>query len=132
MAQDNPMYAGIPNPNLIRRELLLGTKDIIGSMKSFEQLLILREQKQAVFMDLKRTTEEIIVLNRRLKNAIPKAPIKMVPVKEEKRPEPLPSPLTKAERSMERVERPAIKPVHNIDILEQELAKIEAELKGLE
>ncbi|MBI4449282.1 hypothetical protein HY641_04635 [Candidatus Woesearchaeota archaeon] len=118
MAEQNPLYAGIPNPILIRRELLMGTKDAIGLLKNYESVIVLREQKQAALMDLKRTTEEIIVLNRRFKNAMPKAPIKTAserahkekPIRED-------SPETETDK---------------IDILEQELTKIEEELKGLQ
>ena len=121
MADQNPLYAGIPNPTVIRRELLMGTKDVIGLLKNVEHVTRIREQKQAVLSDLKRTTEEIIVLNRRFKNALPKAPIKTTPAREVKEKS------GAAARDDER--NPT---VDNIDALEAELAKIEAELKGLQ
>lgn len=130
MADDNPLYAGIPNPSSVRREILLGTKDVLSILKSFEELQSLREHKQAVLSDLKRTTDAIVALNRKLKQAIPKAPIKSIP-KVERRDDDIVH-----DKKTFVAPRPKVAPVSKeqskIDLLEQELAKIEAELQGLE
>ena len=119
MAEGNPLYAGIPNPTLVRREILLGTKDILGVLKSYERVSVIREQKLALIQDLKQTTQEIIVLNRRFKTALPKAPIKATPAK------------SAGKESHHAVAVVETEP-DQIDLLEAELAKIEAELKGLQ
>ncbi|MEK6874995.1 MAG: hypothetical protein AABX52_04575 [Nanoarchaeota archaeon] len=122
MAQEqNPLYVGVPNPSLIRREILLSIKEIIGSLKSYDQIGLLRQEKHELTNEYKRIAEEIIVLNKRLKNAMPKAPLKAAPATQVKK-------IIEDRRATAQQKTEPDK----VTVLETELAKIEAELKGLE
>lgn len=116
MEQD-VFYVGVSDPAGLRRDCLLGGKALLDILKRYEVSKELRENKLEYIYELKRVFDEILVLNRKLRTKLPKVP--EAPAIDDK-------------------ERPAAKklpkkaPVRtHMDILEDELAKIEERLEAL-
>ena len=108
-------FVGIRDPIELRKELLTGSKDIIDSLKRYEQYKDLKEEKLHHIMELKRVFDELLVLNKKLRTKLPRTPIK-VPIPRETRGKARTTKITPAK----------------IDVLEQELSKIEERLGSLE
>jgi len=113
--KEEAFFVGIKDPVEIRKELLLGSKDIIASLRKYDRFSAFREEKQKYSEQLKRVMDEILVLNKRLRTHLPKTPLKGPA---------MPKPAAKP------VQKPKAK--DKLDILEQELSKVEARLKSLE
>jgi len=105
-------YVGIKEPTEIRKELLTGSKTIIDSLKRYEKYKNIKENKLQYILQLKRVFDELLVLNKKLRTKLPQVPIK-------KTPEITKPTQTKLAKT-------------NIDLLEEELSKIEERLSGLE
>lgn len=64
-------YVGIENPTETRRQLLTSTKQIVNSLREYETFRQIRAQKLKTIMELKRVSDELIVLNKKLKTKLP-------------------------------------------------------------
>ncbi len=109
--KDSLYYVGIKDPAEMRRTLLYSSKDLIDSLRGYENFKKIKERKKNLIEELKLTIEELIVLNRRLTVRLPKGYIKP-----------------------ERTSKPRMveKPHSQLEILERELSKVENRLKELE
>jgi len=112
------LYVGINNPVELRRDVLMSSKDTLNLMRKIEILQALRRQKEEVRNILHHIFEELIVLNKKLRTAMPKTSIPEAPVI-------LPEPVA------EMHEEPSA-PRTKLQILEDELAAIENKLAALE
>jgi len=101
--------------------LLTSSKNLIDSLKRYEAYKDFKEEKLTHILELKRVFDELLVLNRKLRNHLPRIPIKVPPVTREMERE-RPTKMTKPMRMAK----------NKVDILEEELAKIEERLGGLE
>ncbi|MBW2970182.1 hypothetical protein KY309_03180 [Candidatus Woesearchaeota archaeon] len=117
--EEELFFVGIRDPVEIRKELLTSSKNLIDSLKRYEQYKDIKEEKLQRITELKRIFDEIMVLNKKLRNHMPKTPLRAPSTKTEK--------TTKASKS-----KPTKFGKTKIDVLEQELAKIEERLGGLE
>jgi len=116
---DELFYVGIRDPVEIRKELLTSSKNVIDSLRRYERYHELKEMKLQHVMRLKRVFDELLVLNKKLRGKLPKVPIRMPTIE------------NGAERSMKAPTRKA--PSHTkLDVLEDELSKIEQRLGSLE
>lgn len=113
------MYVGIKSPIELRRDVLLSSKDALDLLRKIEVMRGLRKQKEETQNDLHHVFEQLIVLNKKFRSAMPKATISEVPVLE-----------------MPVVETPVEYPVSGektkLQILEEELSAIENKLAALE
>ena len=114
-------FVGIRDPIELRKELLTSSKNLIDGLRRYESYKGIKEEKLQYVLELKRVFDELLVLNRKLRGKLPKIPVKVAPtVTREEKPEKMPKgraiKLTKGK----------------IDVLEQELAKIEERLGSLE
>ncbi len=69
-------FVGIRDPTEIRKELLTSSKNIIDSLRRYERYNSLREQKTTFIVELKRTFDELLVLNKKLRGSMPRTPMK--------------------------------------------------------
>lgn len=115
------LYARVAEPSELRRELLVSTKKLIEALRSFEQYKLVRQEKQTLSGEVKDLSDEIASSVRKLKTHFPKTEIKLK--KEVKKPEPKPEP---------KVEAPKKQQKGKLQILEDELGKIEGKLSALE
>ena len=116
--EDELFFVGIRDPIELRKELLTSSKNLIDSLKRYEAYKDVKEEKLLHIMELKRVFDELLVLNKKLRNKLPHIPVKAAPT------------LT---REMPAQKGKPMKMVKGkIDVLEEELAKIEERLGSLE
>ncbi len=106
---------GIKDPMEVRKELLLGSKDLITSLKKYDEFVHLREAKQKYIEELKIVMDELLVLNKRLRTHLPKTPLKG----------------PRVVRKVEPPKKPK-SPRDQLDVLERELSRVESRLQALE
>jgi len=114
------MYVGIEDPLTHRKNLLMCSKDLITSLKNYERLKAIRAEKVERIYELRKTIQEIIVLNRKLKQFLPKMALPKMAT-----PEP-------QHRTVHRKPLTKTKVKTKVDLLERELDRIESKLKRLE
>lgn len=119
MKTKEPLYVGIAEPNELRKEILFSSKKIITLLKRKEEFAKLRQEKASYIAKLKELFDSMIVLNRKLRRYMPKENLPRTPVFEKEQFEP-----------PKKEEAPA--PKNTLDILEEQLAKIEEKLSMLE
>jgi len=104
--------------------VLMSTKDILDALKRYEQYKMIRTEKLKVLGELKHVADQLLVLNRKLRSKMPKSPVKIpdfhVGMREgEGKIITGPTPMT-------------ARPKSKLDVLQEELEKIEARLGALE
>lgn len=114
--EDQLFYVGIHDPVELRKELLMSSKNLIDSLKRYERYKNIKEEKLSYIMELKRVFDELLVVNKKLRGKMPKTVGTPPPAKKKATGKPK---HVKIKRS-------------NIDLLEDELAKIEERLESLE
>jgi len=117
-----PIFVGFNNPVLIRRDLLLSSKDLIGALKKQEGLIDLRLRKQNYLVEFKRIADELIMLNKKLRSHLPKVPLREKEVKR----------IVPVRALSESPEAPIPRKSSHIELLEKELARIESKLDALD
>ena len=118
-----PLFVGISNPILVRRNLLLSSKTLIDALKRQEGLVDLRLRKESYLVEFKRISDELVVLNKKLRSHLPKVPLRE---KEVRNISPVRAPVMIPEA-------PIIhKKSSHIELLEKELSRIESKLNALD
>lgn len=110
MTDDNHFYVQISDSATVRKALLGNSKQVIGLLKRFEHLKLIRKKKTEELLKLRKSNKEITVLINKMKRLLPKSEMRIKIQREKKTPV-----MTK--------EAPVPK---------SELAKLEAELRGIE
>jgi hypothetical protein len=114
-------FVGIRDPIELRKELLTSSKNLIDSLKRYEAYKSVKEEKLRHIMELKRVFDELLVLNKKLRNKLPHIPVKAAPT------------LARETKEMPTAKGRSVKlSKSKIDVLEEELAKIEERLGSLE
>ncbi len=117
---EDMFFVGIPNATDLRRQILTNSKTTIGILRDYGEYSQLRGEKLESIIQLKKKVDEIIILNKRIKTLLPKVP----DIKPRQAQYIAPSQRTTA--------RPVKHINHHVDILEEQLSKIERRLKALE
>jgi len=118
--EDELFFVGIRDPIEMRKELLTSSKNLIDSLKRYEAYRSVKEEKQQHILELKHVFDELLVLNRKLRGKLPRTPLKAPTVERE-------------ERQRAKTVKITTKPAQSkVDVLEEELARIEERLGGLE
>lgn len=113
--EENLFFVGVKDPVEVRKELLHSSKNLLNSLRRYESFIQVKEEKAQVENELQRVFDELLILNKKLRNQLPKIPVKgaeEAPRKEEPQKAPVPK--------------------GKFDILEQELARVEKRLNSLE
>ncbi|VVB81635.1 Uncharacterised protein [uncultured archaeon] len=118
--EEELFFVGIKDPIELRKELLTSSKNLIDSLRKFEQYTEIKQEKQANILELKRVFDELMVLNKKIRNHLPKTPLKAPPV------------IKEVHEEKHAKGKPTKFAENKVDVLEQELAKIEERLGGLE
>jgi polyhydroxyalkanoate synthesis regulator phasin len=119
--EEELFFVGIRDPIELRKELLTSSKNLIDSLRRYEAYKDIKEEKLQHVMELKHVFDELLVLNKKLRNRLPRIPIKTPPVMRE-----MPEP-----RQIQKG-KPVKLTRNKIDVLEEELSKIEERLGSLE
>lgn len=111
-----PFFVGITDPVFVRRNVLLSSKNLIDCLKKYEGLVDLRLRKQNYVVEFKRVVDELLILNRKLRSHLPKTYLR-----------------EKEVLVRNKVESKPLIPSHrsHLDILEEELSRIESKLDTL-
>lgn len=120
--EEELFFVGIRDPIELRKELLTSSKNLIDSLRRYEAFKDLKEEKLRHILELKRVFDELLVLNRKLRNHLPRIPMKVPALRE----------MREGTKPTRIVGKPAKIGKNKIDVLEEELAKIEERLGGLE
>lgn len=102
-------YVGVKEPALLRKTILLSARDVISSLKNYEAYKDISREKTETVFELRRVGEELVVLNRKLRQAFPKTKL----------------PQKKTGKPLEK------KTISKLQDLEKALDKIEGKLKGM-
>lgn len=121
MKTDHPFYAGIHSPKELRRDLLMCQKDVLDCMKRHEHVKNIRAEKEMRLVELKKRLLAIKMIMNKVKSLMPAHAIK-TKVERAERPEPASAPMKKEAQQRKT----------KIQVLEDELAKIEGKLTSLE
>ncbi len=117
MKESHAFYAGIHEPRELRKDVLLGQKAILDSLKKYEHIRAIRAEKEIRVLELKKMLSALRLLTGQLKGILPASAIKG------KTPEARPSAPMKQETRARKTK---------LQVLEEELAKIESKLTSLE
>jgi len=125
--EEELFFVGIRDPVELRKELLTSSKNLIDSLRRYEAFKDLKEEKLQHIIELKRVFDELLVLNRKLRNHLPRIPVKVpTALKEMQQMREGPKTTSKASAKTVKMAR------NKIDVLEEELAKIEERLGSLD
>ena len=119
------LFVEIKEPSATRRDVLMATKDVLDALKRYEEYKATKAEKMRTLGELKHVVDELLVLNRKLRSKMPKAPIKIPELRVE----------GVREREGKIITGPSpivARPKSKLDILQEELEKIESRLGALE
>lgn len=118
-----PVYIGIPEHVEIRRDLLLCSRDILFALKAYEAAREARARRIELIFDLHKVMDELGVLTKKIRLKMPRMPGKISLTQPMQLPEEKvrPTPGKKTPR----------KEKDKLDILDQEMTRIEGKLKRL-
>ena len=125
MKDRHVFYAGVHDPKQLRKDVLVSQKSILDCLKKFEHIRQLREEKEIRIAELKKILSALRIISGQLKMKLPASAMANVP--QRKLPEPAPMP-----RKVVHKARPVVMRKTKMDILEEELAKIESKLSSIE
>lgn len=102
-------FVRVSNPSNLRRNILESSKEIIESLKRYENLKLIRKEKSENISKLKGDVKEIISLISKLKSKLPKVDIKeekeaIVPNKKDFKKEAKTTELEKLESELRNIE----------------------------
>lgn len=118
---DEVFFVGIKNHVDVRKELLTSSKSVLDMLRRHEQYAAIKEEKQHLTSELKRVFDELLILNKKLKTKMPKVSSKSPALRfASEKPKP----------SRKHRKRDEYTPT-KLDLLEQELAKVERRLSAL-
>lgn len=138
MPDEQPLFVGVPDPIDLRKDLLNSSKVLLSSLKKYEDYNERKKEKAKYVADLVKLVKEINLLNRRVKQLLPKAKLKPGMIKQPARAIPPKvshiAVMEAAEKKPEgKKEAPArvIKEKSKLAHLEDELAQVEQKLAKL-
>ena len=129
MKDKHVFYAGVHSPRELRKDVLVSQKALIDCLKKFEHLRQLRAEKELRIVELRKLLSALKIVSGQLKSRLPANAIKMAPkAKPMPEIEYAPAPVRKAPAQR----KPTAPARTKLQILEDELAKIESKLSSIE
>ena len=120
--QEKTFFVGIENPASRRKDILECSKDIVGILKTYDDVNNIRKEKIEKISELRRILAEIKKLNNILQNHLPTDKIRV---------QQTPKTRTKRTTLPKKQENVTKKPDKNIKKLESELSAIESKLNSM-
>jgi len=120
MAETKGFYVGVKEPVSLRRNLLESSKAIVQSLKDYEKLKSIREERHKKILEFKEKIDEILVLLSGLKEHLPRHKLKEDVYAK-----------SKAEKTKKGTKKKAEIKIDEIERLEKDLAEIESRLKSI-
>lgn len=136
-ADQGLLFVEIKEPSATRRDVLMSTKDVLDALKRYEEYKTVKAEKQKAVEQLKKTVDDLLVLNRKLRSRMPKASVKIpeLMIRARAAPTESASPRFAREREEKAITGPtpsAARPKSKLDVLQEELERIESRLGALE
>lgn len=122
-------FVGIRDSVELRKELLLSSKNVLDSLRKYEQYKVIKDQKFQYIAELKRVFDELLVLNKKLRAKMPKVPGKTPSFPGAKESPAEEEPAKQSSKQPVKIERQ--EKLSKLDLLEQELARVEERLGRL-
>lgn len=120
MAETKGFYVGVKEPISLRRNLLESSKAIVQSLRDYEKLKLIREERHKKILEFKDKINEVLILIAGLKEDLPRHRLKEhVYVK------------SKAEKTKKGKTKKVEIKRDEIERLEQDLAEIESRLRSM-
>ena len=119
MKDGHVFYAAVHEPRDLRRDLLMSQKSILDSLKKYEHVRAIRAEKEMRILELKKMLSALRIVTGQLKSRLPANAIKA------RVPEMKPAPSAPAKKEAQQRKT-------KLQVLEDELAKIEAKLSSIE
>ena len=118
--QKEIFFVGIREPTYLRRQVLSCSKDVIASLKKYEQFRYLRREKAENIAKIRKLFDELSLLNNKLKQAMPKTNLRAFAKSE-------------PQRVFIKEQKPSVqkRDYSALDKLEQELVELESKLERL-
>ncbi len=121
-------YVKIEKPKELRKDLLLGSKELIEGLKRYHKIILLREERKKKTETLQNELKEIRLLLTRINKLLPEKQILQEERKKETKPR---KQTTSRTRKKEASEKKEEKPLTEQDRLDHTLAMIEKKIKKL-
>jgi len=115
------LFVPVSEPDKARKELLFASKSIISVLRRQQEYNSIRSQKQAAIHEFLVVYHDLAKLMRKLRTVLPKAELPKRPIAEQEEEKPAPKPAA-----------PVTKHKTKVDILEDQLSKIEKKLAELQ
>ena len=116
----------------MRKELLMGARDVLTSLKRYEVQREIRRAKVESLFELRTVMEELMVLNRKLRQALPKTTIKAEVVRPQPKKPSAPHPAHKGAAPKKKEEAAPPKQKDQLETLQDAMARVEEQLRDLE
>lgn len=110
-------YASIPEPTEFRKDVLLTQKAIIDSLRKHEHIKKLRAEKEMRIGELKKMLAQLKLISGKMKSALPAQAMKRKET---------------VKSAGKHTRKETVQKQSKMDILEDELSKIESKLSSLE
>ncbi len=114
---NEPFFVGILEPVEVRKELLTSSRQLVNSLRKYEDYKHSRDEKLRYIIDLKRVFDELLVLNRKLRSRLPRT---------------IGSPHISSRQKTHSKPAQKTTPSAKADLLERELSRIEERLGSIE
>ena len=85
MAEDNSFYVGLKDPNTVRKEILISSKEIIGLLKKYDHINEIRTKKIEKITELNKVIADIKKLTNTFRSKLPATKLKGEKAKPEKK-----------------------------------------------
>jgi hypothetical protein len=134
-------FVSVSNPLELRKEVLESSKNAIYALQNYQKILLVRQKKLKEIEDLKTSVKELLYLNKKFNEKLPKYKLDILPdpkkITKEKQ-----SALSPAPKKAKSVAAPVNAPVKvpkappkektELEKLEDSLASIEGKLKNMQ
>ena len=129
------LYVSVENPGIARKGVLEASKQLIGMLRSYERLRVIRAEKKEALAKLKNSIAELGAGITELKQALPEVKLNELPRLPQQPKQKAALPAAKAQKNAkEELPRAPKQPIQRktqVEKLEEELGRIEDRLKGL-
>jgi len=120
MAEAKRFYVGVKEPISLRRNLLESSKAIVQSLRDYEKLKLIREERHKKIIEFKEKIDEMLALLSELKEHFPKHKLKEEAYAKKR-----------TEKTKKGKTKKAEVRIDEIDRLEKDLAEIESRLRNI-
>jgi hypothetical protein len=125
--EDESYFVAIKSPLEVRKQLLESSKNSIHCLQNYQRILLIRQKKQKEIADMKESVKELIYLNKKLNEKLPKYKVELM---QEPKEEKLEVKNLKAKKSVKQAKTPAREKTE-LEKLEDSLSSIENKLQNL-